>query len=85
VERRCATDAIRLHDPDFKRTPKNILFPGNKKVRFLNFSQSRGVRHEFHELTRIEGDGFDINRRNRRERREFLINLRAGLLSRRNI
>jgi hypothetical protein len=22
VERRCATDAICLHDPDFKRTPK---------------------------------------------------------------
>jgi hypothetical protein len=37
MERRCTTDAIRLHDPDFKRTPKKILFPGNKKMRFLIF------------------------------------------------
>ena len=35
VERRCATGAIRLHDPNFTRTPKNILFPGNKKSAFL--------------------------------------------------
>jgi hypothetical protein len=37
VERHCATDAIRLHDPDYKPTPEKILFPGNKKVRFLQF------------------------------------------------
>ena len=60
-ERRCATDAIRLHAPDFKRTPKNILFPGNKKVRFLQI--------------------FLINRKERKECREFLINLRAVFCS----
>jgi hypothetical protein len=37
VERRCAAYAIRLHDPNFIRTPEKNLFPGNKKVRFLNF------------------------------------------------
>jgi hypothetical protein len=47
---------IRLHDPDFKRTRKNILFPGNKKVRFLNFLRNRGLGHEFHEF----GAGFDL-------------------------
>jgi hypothetical protein len=61
VERRCATDAIRLHTPDFKRTPKNILYPGNKKVRFLQI--------------------FLINRKERKECREFLINLRAVFCS----
>jgi hypothetical protein len=35
---RSATDAIRLHDPDIKRTPGKILFPGNKKVRFIKKS-----------------------------------------------
>src|SRR6516164_8944271 len=37
VEHHFATDAIRLHTPDFKLTQKIILFPGNKKVRFFNF------------------------------------------------
>jgi hypothetical protein len=37
VERRCATDAIRLHTPDFKQTPEKILFPGNKKCSFYDF------------------------------------------------
>jgi hypothetical protein len=32
---RFATDAIHLHDPDFRRSREKILFPGNKKVRFL--------------------------------------------------
>jgi hypothetical protein len=36
VECRCrAADAIDSHAPDFKSFPKNILFPGNKKCRFL--------------------------------------------------
>ena len=35
LERRWATNAIHLHAPDIKRTPERILFPGNKKVRFL--------------------------------------------------
>ena len=43
-----------LHDPDFKRTPKNILFPGNKKVRFFAFFPKKRTRHRFHELTRIQ-------------------------------
>jgi hypothetical protein len=37
VKRRGATDAIRLHASDFKRTPEKNLFPGNKKVRFFDF------------------------------------------------
>jgi hypothetical protein len=39
----CATDAIDLHDFDLKRTPENILFPGNKKYRFMNFLRARAV------------------------------------------
>jgi hypothetical protein len=43
VERRGATDAIRLHDSNSKRSLKNILFPGNKKSSFRHFSTVRAV------------------------------------------
>jgi hypothetical protein len=45
MECRCrAADAISLHDSDFKRTPENILFPGNKKCRFVNFLRAGAVK-----------------------------------------